>query len=300
MMMEKVQFIFADGPFRTVAIAATAVAVGAIAWKCLRQGRAARDAEALNALILQESEERERRVVLGPLSAVHVMPRSRTGTPLDAGELGSSENVSVFFIHGMWHGCWYFRALQSMFAEKGIGSYAVTLNAGLTVGLDQHVKDVAAALKSLPQNTRLVLVGHSQGGIILQDLLHTVSDTQLPQICAAALLGTGALGQQKLVDPTASSVRNSVVSSAGWLRPAYGSYYEPTSGDVAALQAMFARFETSEVSVTGKNIPIEDYLRLLRGRPADGWPTYVSNVAKWGNRKVPSKLGGVKRPCSAI
>ena len=183
-----------------------------------------------------------------------------------------------------------------MFAEKGIGSYAVTLNAGLTVGLDQHVKDVAAALKSLPQNTRLVLVGHSQGGIILQDLLHTVSDTQLPQICAAALLGTGALGQQKLVDLTASSVRNSVVSSAGWL-PYLRMVLtmSPPPGDVVALQAMFARFETSEVSVTGKNIPIEDYLRLLRGRPADGWPTYVSNVAKWGNRKVPSKLGGVKR-----
>ena len=284
-MLERI----AESPIRTATIAAATAAAAVIAWKIYRYGKAMGDPESLEELILHESLERECKVQLGPLSAVQVFP-SHTK------ETGSSKPISVVFIHGMWHGAWYFRALQRILADRCIGSHALNLNSGLTVGLDQHVNDVAAALKTLPQNSRIVLVGHSQGGLILQDLLHTVSDAELPEICGAVLLGTGALGQKELVNLTASSVRNSVVSSAGWL-----SYLRmvftmsPPPGDVVALQAMFAHFETSEVTVTGKNISVQDYLRLLCDRPSDGWPTYVSNIAKWGNRQVPNRLGTVER-----
>ena len=195
----------ARGPYVSVmAAAATAVATAGIAWYFLR--RRDPDEALLQALVLREAVDRERSLRLGPLSAVHVIPR--------AGEDASARPITVFFVHGMWHGAWYFRALQKLLADQGVGSYAVTLNAGLTVGLDQHVKDVAAALASLPKDTRLVLVGHSQGGLIVQDLLHTVPGARLPPVCGTVLLGTGALGQKDLVDLTASSVRSAVERTA--------------------------------------------------------------------------------------
>ena len=288
---------FSQHRFPVSAMTATATAVAAAAlWYFLRRPKVMDEtSDLLKTFVLHESVDRERSVRLGPLSAVQVFPRARTSAAKGK-EGAETPGLSVVFVHGMWHGAWYFRALQKKLADEGIGSYAVTLNSGLTVGLDQHVKDVAGALASLPQGKRLVLVGHSQGGLILQDLLHTVPSTSLPPICGAVLLGTGALGQKDLVDLTASSVRSSVVSSAGWL-PYLRMVLtmSPPPGDVVALQAMFAHFETSEVSVTGKVISIQNYLRLLRGRPADGWPTYVSNVYKWGRKEVPNRLGSIER-----
>ena len=98
------------------------------------------------------------------------------------------------------------------------------------------------------------------------------------------------------MDLTASSVRSAVVSSAGWL-PYLRMVFtmSPPPGNVVALQPMFAHFETSEVSVTGKAISMHNYLHLLRARPSDGWPTYVSNVAKWGAKEVHKTLGSVQR-----
>ena len=291
----------ARGPYVSMmAAAATAVATAGIAWYFLR--RRDPDEALLQALVLREAVDRERSLRLGPLSAVHVIPRAEgrsSSAGVAAAQIGedaSARPITVFFVHGMWHGAWYFRALQKLLADQGVGSYAVTLNAGLTVGLDQHVKDVAVALASLPKDTRLVLVGHSQGGLIVQDLLHTVPGARLPPVCGTVLLGTGALGQKDLVDLTASSVRSAVVSSSGWL-PYLRMVFtmSPPPGDVVALQAMFAHFETSEVTVTGKAISMQNYLRLLRARPADGWPTYVSNVAKWGAKEVPKTLGSAQR-----
>ena len=140
-----------------MAAAATAVATAGIAWYFLR--RRDPDEALLQALVLREAVDRERSLRLGPLSAVHVIPRAEgrsSSAGVAAAQIGedaSARPITVFFVHGMWHGAWYFRALQKLLADQGVGSYAVTLNASLTVGLDQHVKDVAAALASLPKDT---------------------------------------------------------------------------------------------------------------------------------------------------
>ena len=67
-------------PVSAMAATATAVAAAGLAWYFLRR----RDVvvgggldEALQALVLQESVDRERRLRLGPLSAVHVFPRAK-------------------------------------------------------------------------------------------------------------------------------------------------------------------------------------------------------------------------------
>ena len=145
----------ARGPYVSVmAAAATAVATAGIAWYLLR--RRDPDEALLQALVLREAVDRERSLRLGPLSAVHVIPRAEgrsSSAGVAAAQIGedaSARPITVFFVHGMWHGAWYFRALQKLLADQGVGSYAVTLNAGLTVDLDQHVKDVAAALASSP------------------------------------------------------------------------------------------------------------------------------------------------------
>ena len=138
--------------------------------------------------------------------------------------------------------------------------------------------------------------GNSQGGLIVQDLLHTVPAEDLPSIAGTVLMATGALGQPALVNLTASSVRASVVKQSGWL-----SYLrmvltmKPPPNDVSALRAMFTLQDTASVSITGKSISMQEYLCLLRERPADGWPTYVSNVRKWGGREVPRTLGSSRK-----
>ena len=167
----------------------------------------------------------------------------------------------------------------------------------------KHVEALSEALSSIESSgaqeekrkenkKNVVLVGHSQGGLIVQDLLHTVPAEDLPSIAGTVLMATGALGQPALVNLTASSVRASVVKQSGWL-----SYLrmvltmKPPPNDVSALRAMFTLQDTASVSITGKSISMQEYLCLLRERPADGWPTYVSNVRKWGGREVPRTLG---------
>lgn len=262
------------------AVATAAAVVGAALWR-RRSAPALRDEKAVEAaLVRRDGPDRERRVQLGPLEAVHVL-----------GSIGEPGPVAVL-VPGMWHAAWYFRALQELLRERGVASYALTLRAGYFVGLERHVEDVAAALRALPAGTSVVLCGHSQGGLVVQDLLHS---HDVPAVRAVALLGTGALGEKALVDQTAATVRAAVVSRAGWW-PYLGmvASLRPPAGNVAALEAMFMRPGTTRVGVTGRDITPAQYLELLRTRPADGWPTYVSNVAKWGSRAVPRSLGSAR------
>ena len=111
----------ARGPYVSMmAAAATAVATAGIAWYFLR--RRDPDEALLQALVLREAVDRERSLQLGPLSAVHVIPRAEgCGSGADAAQIGedaSARPITVFFVHGMWHGAWYFRALKSFWPTR--------------------------------------------------------------------------------------------------------------------------------------------------------------------------------------
>ena len=78
---------------------------------------------------------------------------------------------TVVLIHGTWHGAWCWSAVRERLDQRGIESVAPSLKgigerfdeADETVGLDDHVADVVAAIGAADRPC--VLVGHSYGSI---------------------------------------------------------------------------------------------------------------------------------------
>lgn len=87
----------------------------------------------------------------------------------------------ILFVHGMFHGAWCWEAnFLPYFAQRGYAAYAVSLrgHAGSEgadrlrwSALHEYVSDVAQVVAQL--SAPPVLVGHSMGGLIVQQYLQT-------------------------------------------------------------------------------------------------------------------------------
>lgn len=82
----------------------------------------------------------------------------------------------LLFVHGLGHGAWCWENWLPAAAEAGHAAYAVSLtgHAGSggrlrTATLGRYVRDVVATAEALPG--RAVLVGHSMGGLVVQQAL---------------------------------------------------------------------------------------------------------------------------------
>lgn len=105
---------------------------------------------------------------------------------IDGDESVQNRPFVAVLLHGMWHGNWFWQRLQARLAAAGIASYALELRAGHLKTLQSHVDDVISTMRSLnlsPAN-RLVLIGHSQGGLICQALLED------PSFCSSFSVNT--------------------------------------------------------------------------------------------------------------
>jgi pimeloyl-ACP methyl ester carboxylesterase len=125
------------------------------------------------------------------------MPENNTGLPLELlCELPAIHEgkPSVFFVHGARHGAWCWQEhFLPFFASQGFPAYAVSLRGhGGSAGwrdlanyrLRDYVDDVRASLTKLPSHR--VLIGHSMGGAVVQQLLS--EDRQ--SVCAAVLMAS--------------------------------------------------------------------------------------------------------------
>ena len=88
----------------------------------------------------------------------------------------------VLFVHGAWHGAWFWQRWQQAFAERGYESYAVDLYGHGTrrhdgwvwrAGIDDYVTCVREAIEEIGT---CILVGHSMGGFTVMKLLETYHD----------------------------------------------------------------------------------------------------------------------------
>ena len=87
----------------------------------------------------------------------------------------------VLFVHGLWTGAWgWSEHFMDYFARRGYASYALSLRGhGQSEGqerlhrirLAEYVEDVAQVVNQLP--VLPVLVGHSNGGAVVQKYLET-------------------------------------------------------------------------------------------------------------------------------
>ncbi len=94
---------------------------------------------------------------------------------------GKSRDISLLFIHGMWHGAWCWQEyFLPFFAQNGYDVFALSLrgHAGSEghEGLRWHsiadyVRDVEWAISQIDRPT--IIIGHSMGGYITQKYLET-------------------------------------------------------------------------------------------------------------------------------
>ena len=111
-----------------------------------------------------------------------------------------SRKGPILMIHGGYHGWWAFEDWLPLFADWGWPSYAVSLRNHkdsysisdqefLKLTLADYVEDVLAVLKWLEQ--RPILIGHSMGGIIAQQV---AEKERLAALVLVGPVGPGQLG----------------------------------------------------------------------------------------------------------
>ena len=137
-----------------------------------------------------------RRPLLASASSRHVCP---DGVSLEvlhcAAASGSPARSPLLFVHGSYHAAWcWSEHWLPFFAARGFDAYACSLRAqggsgggrdGVAGTLATHAADVAHFAASLPAPP--VVVGHSFGGLVVQELLGRPTPST-PRFAAAALL----------------------------------------------------------------------------------------------------------------
>lgn len=101
---------------------------------------------------------------MGHERLVHVAP---LGIRSDA-----VSSLSLLFIHGSQHHSGFWSGMQAHFAAKGYESYALAMSSSRWASVASLVQQLREATTSLKKES-LVLVGHSQGALIVQSYLAT-------------------------------------------------------------------------------------------------------------------------------
>ena len=80
----------------------------------------------------------------------------------------------MVLVHGAWHGAWCWSRVLPLLRAAGVPAHAVTLTGvgerahllGSTIDLHTHIQDVIGLIEA-EELSRVVLVGHSYGGIVI-------------------------------------------------------------------------------------------------------------------------------------
>ena len=111
----------------------------------------------------------------------------------------SNNNVVIVLLHGMWHDASWYSKLQHRLQQRGYSSYAIDLLPGerFLPGFTQKeiVTDLKHTLILEAENEEVeyILVGHSQGGLVVQSCLKRCPELH-DRTKATVLLGTYPLG----------------------------------------------------------------------------------------------------------
>lgn len=82
--------------------------------------------------------------------------------------------TALVLVHGAWHGAWCWHRVLPWLRKAGVDTHAVTLTGvgdrahllSSSIDLDTHVQDVMALIDA-EELRRVVLVGHSYGGMVI-------------------------------------------------------------------------------------------------------------------------------------
>lgn len=128
-------------------------------------------------------------------------------------------NVVIVLLHGMWHDASWYSKLQHLLQHRGYSSYAIDLLPGerFLPGFSQReiVTDLkqtliigdGEAVADNKEKVQYILVGHSQGGLVVQSCLKRSPELH-DRTKAVVLLGTYPLGLMPPVKALMKQPRN--------------------------------------------------------------------------------------------
>eukprot|EP00750_Incisomonas_marina_P028203 INCI6528.2.p1 GENE.INCI6528.2~~INCI6528.2.p1 ORF type:complete len:390 (-),score=61.13 INCI6528.2:283-1452(-) len=188
---------------------------------------------------------------------------------------GKRRSCSIVLVHGMWHSSWYFRELQRILAHEGFDSYAVELNPGPLRRWSDFNRDLAATLEALGLERPCILLGHSQGGILVQTLLTDAARCARLHVAGVVLCGTMplspmAVAAKALAKGSVAPQKKTIVGELGMLGTAYYMFFGRIPG-AAAMKRIFFLPTTSTTSVCPGGM--DEYTKRTLSAPSDGWPT---------------------------
>ncbi len=159
---------------------------------------------------------------------------------------------TIFFIHGMWGGPWYWENFRQFFERKGYTTHAATLRyhnihphdtpdprLGTTSLLD-YAADLETEIRTLPEKP--ILMGHSMGGLLSMML----ASRGLPAatVCLTPASPVGVLA----ITPSVTRSFFSILTRWGfWRKPMRQTYKEAVFSMLQLLppeeqKATYARF----------------------------------------------------------
>ncbi|MDV6263381.1 alpha/beta fold hydrolase [Rhodococcoides yunnanense] len=158
------------------------------------------------------------------------------GVPLAVREVGPTDaELTVIFVHGycLRTSSWHFqrRALEQQWGstvrmvfydQRGHGRSGVPSPDSCTIG--QLGLDLDAVIRSVVPKGRIVLVGHSMGGMSILSMARQRSDVLRQRVIGAALISTTAAGLaqsgvgRSLQNPAVDAFRLAVRTSPGFVQ----------------------------------------------------------------------------------
>ena len=143
-------------------------------------------------------------------------------------------------VHGAWHGAWCWQKILPSLWAKGHRAFPVTLTGvgerehlmSPNIRLATHIDDVAAVIET-EELTRVVLVGHSYGGLLITAVADRYAERIVGLVYLDAIVPRSGESWSSSHDETARQARRAGIARDGVIPPPPASAFGLTGEDAA-------------------------------------------------------------------
>ena len=143
-------------------------------------------------------------------------------------------------VHGAWHGAWCWKNILPSLWAKGHRAFPVTLTGvgdrehlmSPTIRLATHIDDVAAVIET-EELKRVVLVGHSYGGLLITAVADRFAERVVRLVYLDAIVPHSGESWSSSHDESARQARRAGIARDGVIPPPPASAFGLTGEDAA-------------------------------------------------------------------